>query len=1097
MKKHQNPILLILILLLSCNQEKQNKRLLFELLDSESTGITYRNDLKYTESINPYTFRNFYNGAGVALGDINNDGLLDIFFASNQQSNRLYLNSGGLKFEDITDKAGLNSLGVWSTGVSMVDINQDGLLDIYVCKSGPAGGVKRKNELFINQGDLAFSEEAEAYGLAEEGLSQHAVFFDYDFDGDLDMYLLSNSGRSVGIYDLREGQREIRDPEGGNKLFKNEGQKFIDVSEEAGIYGSSIGYGLGVTVADLNDDLWPDLYVSNDFFERDYIYFNNQDGTFSENLEGVLSEISLGSMGADIADLNNDALPEIFVTEMLPSDMARVKTKTPFEEWDKYTANIEAGYHHQFTRNTLQRNLGKQPNSTLPIFSEISRLTGTEATDWSWGALIFDADNDGLKDIFVANGIVKDLTDFDFVDFYVNNTSQIAEFKEDSVLVTKMIDEFPSNPLSNYLFKNEGNFGFSNMAEKAGLDRLTFSTGSAYGDLDNDGDLDLVVNNQNDFSFVYQNTSTEQGLGNYLKVDLGRAFGAKVFCYVGEQILFQEFQPVKGYLSSVDPILHFGLGDYSEIDSVTISWPNGQTSLLKNIATNQTLVPNPNKSFLKTEAPKTTAPYFSESIQQVPFSHSESDFIDFDSHRTRFWMISNEGPRVAQSDINSDGLTDIFIPGAKGHSAQLWLQQKSGDFKLDQSSIFEERNASEQVTAHFFDANGDTFPDLIVGNGGIEYGNFNPNYKDQLFLNDGMGNFEIANSSFSSKPTSFILNYDLDTDGDEDLIIGSRGIPFDYGLPGSLEFWINDGEGNFSNQSAKLLPGADKIGLITTGALADLDQDGITELIIAGEWMPIRIFSLGKDEISERTTEYGFENSSGLWQSLYVGDVNSDGIPDIFGGNWGLNTRLRTSKEEPLQLIINDFDQNGSLDPILVSRHNGEAIPWVMKNTLLKQIPSLRKQLPTYASYQNRSLEELFPPSILSNSLSLEIETLASTLWINTGSGSFSKAEIPKEIQSSPIFAITTLEGANSNFPKIILGGNQSKVKPELGSQMGSFGWVMETKDGKSWAYPLPEESGFFVKGEIRDLIKMTIAGETKLIVLRNNENAIAFDIQK
>ena len=657
--------LLMIILLSSCKKEEAQEKQLFKIISAKESGIDFRNDLTYNEKYNPYTFRNFYNGAGVALGDINNDGLLDIFIAGNQTSNRLYLNKGNFKFEDITDQAGLNSSGVWSTGVSMADINNDGLLDIYVCKSGPPGGEKRYNELFINKGNLTFKEESKAYGIAEEGLSQHAVFFDMDKDGDLDMYLLSNSGRSIGLFDLREGQREIRDPEGGNKLFRNDGAFFTDISEAAGIFGSSIGYGLGVTVADLNEDTWPDLYVSNDFFERDYLYLNNQDGTFREVLPELIPEISMGSMGADIADLDNDARPDIFVTEMLPEDWNRVKTKTPFEDWDKFQANLKAGYHRQFTRNTLQKNLGQNPNTGAPMFTEVSRMTGMHATDWSWGALIFDADLDGLNDVFVANGIVKDLTDFDFVDFYVNKQSDISQFKKDSVLITKMIDEFPSTPLQNYWFKNLGNWSFENKAMEVGLNQLTFSTGAAYGDLDNDGDLDLVVNNLNDFLGVYKNQSIENQLGNYITINLKNAFGATVELHMEGQTLYKEYQPVKGYMSSVDPRIHFGIGQNKTVDSLIIAWPDGSRSIQKNIAANQVINPQKNKIQTPTEKTSKQTPLILAS-NPIPFRHQESQFIDFDLDRLRFWSISNEGPKAAVGDLNQDGRDDIFLPGAKG-----------------------------------------------------------------------------------------------------------------------------------------------------------------------------------------------------------------------------------------------------------------------------------------------------------------------------------------------------------------------------------------------------------------------------------------------
>jgi enediyne biosynthesis protein E4 len=1088
--------LLGLLILFSCKEKRQDTSAIFKLLSEEETGIGFRNDLSYTEKVNPYTFRNFYNGAGVALGDINNDGLTDIFLAGNQTSNKLYLNEGNLKFKDITDQAGLNSTGYWSTGVSMADVNGDGLLDIYVCKSGPPGGEKRHNELFINNGDLTFSENSKAYGLAEEGLSQHAVFFDFDKDGDLDMYLLSNSGRSVGLFDLREGQREIRDPEGGNKLFRNDGEKFTDVSEEAGIYGSAIGYGLGVTVADLNQDNWPDLYVSNDFFERDYLYLNKQDGTFSEVLPELLPEISMGSMGADIADLDNDALPDIFVTEMLPYDLARVKSKTPFEDWDKHEASAKAGYHHQFTRNTLQRHLGFRPGTSIPVFSETGRLSGVEATDWSWGALIFDADNDGLKDIFVANGIVKDLTDFDFVDFYANKQDQVATFRKDSVLITKMIDAFPSVPQRNFLFKNKSEWRFENQAELMGLDQLTFSTGAAYGDLDNDGDLDLVVNNLNERAFVYQNTAVESKKGNYLTLELGKAFGAKVTAFAGDQTFFQEYQPVKGYMSAVDAKVHFGLGTISKLDSVEVLWPNGTVSTLSSVQANQHLKLSPSPEAVAWQLPITTENWlFIQDDVQIPFRHKESEFIDFDRDRLRFWMISNEGPKAAKADVNGDGLEDLFIPGAKGQASSLLLQSASGKFTEVQQPLFAADSLAEDVVAHFFDANGDGHPDLIVGSGGIEFLDYSGTYADRLYLNDGRGKFQKSIQVFAPTPTSFILSSDIDGDGDADLIVGSRSVPFGYGIPSSLQIWRNDGKGSFIDVTQEVNPAFLQLGMLTAGAVSDLDGDGKSELIVAGEWMSIRVFSFSEGKLLERTAELGFSDTHGLWNCLLVTDVNGDGKPDILAGNQGLNSRLRSTPESQLRMIVNDFDQNGSLDHILSKYENQKTLPLVLKPALLRQIPSLKKQLLTYASYQNKHLEELFPQAIWANSLALQAERLETSLWINEGKGIFKISPLPLDIQSAPIHSIVALPG-KSGLPYLIFGGNQSRIKPELGSQMGSYGWVLQPISTDRWKAMKPQESGLFVPGEIRSILTLSIENKPNLVVFRNNEKPIVFTIR-
>lgn len=1094
--KLRNILVLLFLSHLSCKKEEIKTDSLFQLLEATDTGIDFRNDLTYTEKINPYTFRNFYNGAGVALGDINKDGLTDIFLAGNQTSNRLYLNQGNLKFKDITDQAGLNSFGYWSTGVSMADVNGDGLLDIYVCKSGPPGGDRRHNELFINNGDLTFSEKSKEFGIAEEGLSQHAVFFDFDKDGDLDVYLLSNSGRSVGIFDLREGQREIRDPEGGNKLFRNDDAFFTDVSEQAGIYGSAIGYGLGVTVADLNEDNWPDLYVSNDFFERDYLYLNNQDGTFSEVLPELLPEISMGSMGADIADLDNDSRPDIFVTEMLPKDLSRVKTKTPFEDWDKYQASVKAGYHHQFTRNTLQRNLGFRPGTQIPVFAEVSRMAGVEATDWSWGALIFDMDNDGLKDIFVANGIVKDLTDFDFVDFYVNNQEKVKGYREDSVLLTKMIDAFPSIPQANFLFKNGGNWQFENQSQSQGLNQLTFSTGSAYGDLDNDGDLDLVVNNLNERTFVYKNTSSDSKKGNYLSINLGNAFGAKVTAFSHSQKFYQEYQPVKGYMSSVDPRIHFGLGKIEKLDSLQILWPDGKATTLLNVPSNQTLTLSPGQeSKILAKSILNENRIFSQKESKIPFRHQESDFIDFDRDRLRFWMISNEGPKAAKADVNGDGLEDLFIPGAKGQASSLLQQTQSGEFIPSPSNPFEADALSEDITAHFFDANGDSFPDLLVGSGGIEFSDFSDTYSDRLYLNDGKGNFKKSPQIFAPNPTSFLLSHDIDFDGDLDLIAGSRAVAFGYGIPTGLQIWQNDGKGNFSEISKNLHPDFSKLGMLTSGALADLDGDGNTELILAGEWMPIRIFTLTDGKFTDTSAAFGFENTEGLWNCLLVEDINGDGKPDILAGNHGLNSRLRTSEDSELRMMVNDFDQNGSLDQILAQYGNQRTIPWVLKPALLRQIPALRKQLLTYEAYQDKSLEELFPQAVWANSLTLRAQILQTSLWLNSGKGSFSLTELPVEIQSAPVYSIITIP-RNQDPPLLVFGGNHSRIKPELGTQMGSYAWVVTPFGKNQWKALLPEESGLFVPGEIRHFLQINLENKPNLLVLRNNEIPLVFEIR-
>lgn len=1087
----------ILATLVSCSKPKTQEITLFELMDKSWTGIDFRNDLEYNEKFNPYTFRNFYNGAGVALGDINNDGLVDIFLAGNQTENKLYLNKGNFQFEDITEKAGLAVAGIWSTGVSMADVNGDGLLDIYICKSGPLGGEERHNSLYINNGDLTFTEKAMEFGIADEGLSQHAVFFDFDKDGDLDMYLLNNSVRSIGVYDLRTGQREVRDPMGGNKLYRNDKGKFVDISEEAGIYGSSIGYGLGVTVADVNKDGWPDLYVSNDFFEKDYLYINNGDGTFKEDLESMMAEISMGSMGADIADLDNNGWQDIFVTEMLPATLDRVKTKTPFEEWDKYQANVSAGYFHQFTRNTLQRNLGYRPGSDQVHFIDVARKSGVHATDWSWGALIFDADNDGLKDIFVANGIVKDLTDFDYVDYYVNNQNLIAQFKKDSVLLTKMIDEFPSTPLQNYLFRNKGNFDFEDIAGMSGMDQLTFSTGAAYADLDNDGDLDLVVNNLNGEVFLYKNNSSEIHQHHYLQFDLSGQFGTQVTLFCGKQMFFSEHNPVKGYMSSVDHRLHFGLGEVALIDSVHVLWPSGKQTILKEVKPDQLLTLRPDQTDLewKSTMPSNN-PYFTVHDGLAPWRHEESDFVDFDRDRLRFHMISNEGPKLAIGDVNQDGLDDVFIPGAKGKSSVILVQNSRGEFQIHQK--FEAEQLAEDVGGIFFDANGDGHLDLYVLSGGLEFSNKNPNYQDRLYLNDGEGNFKLSTGSLPMRfeSSSFVRAFDYNQDGLLDLLVGTRTIPFAYGVAGAVVLLVNSGGGVFVDKSAELPEGSKQLGMTRDAWIGDLDGDGLEEILIIGEWMPLKLFKKVNQRYQDVSETFGFEKTGGFWNTVHVNDINGDGLPDILLGNMGLNTRLHAKPKEPLRLYVNDFDQNGSVEQILTIFEGDHAYPLVLKSTLLKQLPGLRKQLIKYDDYKDKRMEDLFEQEILSKSIVQEVHTLETSLFMNNGNGKFVKASLPQEIQSSPIYAIQSFRDDNGEI-HMLFGGNQSKIKPELGINMGSYGWHLKWRNEGELEVVPASRSGFFIRGEIRDIQPYQASQGRRFLVGRNNNSLKVVDFIK
>ncbi|NNE28935.1 MAG: VCBS repeat-containing protein, partial [Saprospiraceae bacterium] len=835
----------------------------------EETGIDFRNDLPYTEDFNTYTYRNFYNGGGVALGDINNDGLVDIYFTGNIVDSKLYLNRGDWNFEDITETAGVACPRVWSTGASFADINGDGLLDLYVCKAGKPGGERRHNELFINQGDLTFKEESGDYGLDVEGLSIHSAFFDYDKDGDLDCYLLNNSIRSVGGFDLKEGLRNIPDPE-GNKFFRNDNGKFILITAEAGLYSSNIGYGLGITLADFNQDDWPDIFVSNDFFERDYLYLNNQNGTFREVAAESFPSLSMGSMGADACDLDNDLKPDLFVTEMLPKDLDRRLTKTVYDDWDKYSSSVKNGYHHQFARNVLHRNIGKNN------FLEIGRFSGVAATEWSWAALIQDFDNDGLRDLFVSNGLYKDLLDKDYLNFVADDIMIKSRINKDQNVISTLVDSMPSKPVKNYLFKNQGNFQFEDLSEDWGLGTPSFSNGSAYGDLDNDGDLDLVVNNANMQCFVYRN-NLDTAKHRFIQFDLqgsgmnSKAIGTKVLIkYDGKRSVYENYVS-KGFESTIDGRIHFGIGASTKVDTVEIFWPDGTKTQLLDLQSNQRYTVEQSDNESKTLPPE---PKFQETDSEpFTFKHEETKTNQFARERLLIEMNGYAGPAMATSDINGDGLEDIFIGGGKNQSSILLVSKKGGDFDyLDKP--FENEKRSEAVGAEFFDSDNDGDLDLIVSHGGRTFSVFTQDLHDVLYLNDGEGNYTLSSIGLPfSKPihTGGLDVADINQDGLLDILVSERMSNNFYGQPGSIFILENQGDNLFVERQPDHFK---NLGMISDIAMADVNDDGWMDLIFAGEWMPISI-SLNRNGVLQAPEPV--PATKGLWKCLEVTDLDGDG----------------------------------------------------------------------------------------------------------------------------------------------------------------------------------------------------------------------------
>ena len=1081
-------VALLLILSVSCKQKTEDPDNLFMLLDESETGINFSNDLTYDNDFNVYKYRNFYNGGGVAIGDINNDGLPDIYFTSNQQQNKLYLNLGNFKFKDITDEAGVGGTKPWSTGVTMVDINADGNMDIYVCNSGDLQGENKQNELFINNGDQTFTEMADEYNLGDKGFSTHASFFDYDKDGDLDAYILNNSYQAIGSFDLRRNERPKRDLLGGDKLMENVDGKFIDVSEKAGIYGSVVGFGLGVTVGDLNNDNWEDIYVSNDFFERDYLYINNQDGTFSERLEEQITATSGASMGADMADINNDGYNDIFITEMLPSEYDRLKTVTTFEDWNKYQLMVTSGYHHQFTRNTFQ--LNNKNNS----FSEIGRLSGVEASDWSWGALIFDMDNDGLKDLFIANGIYRDLTNQDYLQYISNEEVLKSITANNEVDYAKLIEIIPSNKLKNHAYKNFGDLKFVNF-DDYGLQTESFSNGAAYGDLDNDGDLDLVVNNVNMQSFVYQNTTRDKGLGHYLKFVLKgenknyNAIGSKVEILSEHSSI--ENQPARGFQSSIDIRPNFGLKTDKPV-SVKVIWPSGKITLLTDVKVDQTITlleaDAKEPENLNTSVEKLV---FEQVKNDIEFKHEENLFVDFHRDRLLHHMCSTEGPKVSMADVNNDGQQDIFIGGSKGNAPTL-LFGKDDNFLPALTQDFNKNIDSEDSASLFFDADNDGDLDLYVCSGGVEFSQYSISLLDRLYINDGAGNFTLSDQKLpaieSLHSTSTVVASDIDGDGDLDLFVGERVIPLKYGSPCSGFILQNDGKGNFTNVTDKIAGELNGIGMVTDALFQDLDADGDDDLIVVGEFMGIEIFVNEKGAFN-RKADNSIAGLKGWWNTIHSADLDNDGDLDFIVGNHGLNSRFKASTEKPITLFSKDFDGNGFIDPVLTFRaDNGKNYPYALRHNLIDQMKGLKKKFPNYESFKNASIQEIFTPDELNGANILEVNTLASMVIINQGDFKFIAQELPLEAQFSTIYAITTGDFDKDGDQDIVLGGNLYNVKPEVGRYDASYGVYLENLGDMKFRSN-KNGDGFLVKGEIRDFI----LNKNKLIVARNSDSLVIF----
>lgn len=1111
--------------LLACHTDPKP---LFESLPASETGVDFVNRSLDKKNFNIFNYRNFYNGGGVAIGDVNNDGLPDLFLTSNFEANKLYVNKGGMKFEDVTAKAGIIGKKFWSTGVTFADVNGDGLLDIYVCNSGSRD--ERGNQLYINQGIKngvpTFVEKAKEYGLFDGGFSTHAAFFDYDRDGDLDMYLLNNSFTPMDRLGFAN-MRDTRDRLGGDKLFRNDGpgKPFKDVSAEAGIYGSLIGFGLGITIGDVNNDNWPDIYISNDFYERDYLYINQKNGTFKEDIENEMGHISLASMGADIADVNNDGNLDIFVTDMLPDDDYRLKTTTAFDSYELNELKETRDFHHQDSRNMLHLNNGDG------TFSEIGRMAGTSATDWSWGALLFDMDMDGKKDVFVANGILKDLTDQDYIAYLADNPDLQSMIQGTRKFDYKnYVDKMSSSPLPNYAFRNTGNgMQYENKAADWGLGEPNFSNGSAYGDLDNDGDLDLVVNNNNSPVSIYKNTSVENDKKAFLRVQLKgggqnlNAIGARVYVYQGQEMQYLQQMPNRGFQSSVDLTMVFGLGSSVAgkppvIDSLVVIWPdrfNGvdKKQVIRKPGINTTLqlaYKNADQLVLPAAKPNPATRLFTDVTQAVKldYVHKENDFVDYNRDGLLKQLLSREGPALAVGDINGDGLEDVFLGGAANMPRSLYVQQPGGTFALQKQPFLLDAIYSEDVAATFFDADGDKDLDLYVATGGNEFDDITY-LADRFYRNDGKGNLTWDRTMPRSlNNNSCVAAADFDLDGDLDLFVGSRMVSGQYGQNPDQLFMVNDGKGNFRKATPEFMPFAKEIGMVKDAVWADIDHDKYPDLILVGDWMPITILKNKQGKGFERIENNVLASTGGWWNTIHAADLDGDGDTDFVLGNLGLNSRLMASDTQPAHLYGNDFDRNGSYEQIITCYRPGpdgkahECVV-VQKPDLQKRIPSIKTKYIKHTDYAKATFEDIFSAQQREGMTVRTAQMGETSILINDGKGNFTIEALPIQAQTSPIQAILTGDYNHDGKTDILLTGNFFDVLTEVGRYDANYGLLLlgngKAGDGKlRFTGTKPEQTGFFVRGQIRRMLPIRSANGSQFIVLaKNNDRAQVFSISK
>lgn len=1083
----------------SCEVESESSRkTLFKKVSSEHSNIHFENVLHEDEDFNIIEYLYFYNGGGVAIGDINNDGLPDIYFSSNQQSNKLYLNKGDLVFEDVTAQAGAGGKGNWKTGVTLADVNGDGFLDIFICGVGNYKQFDGENQLLINNGNLTFTDRTEEYGLSFQGFSTQASFFDYDNDGDLDMYLLNHSVHSSERY----GPSAIRfqnHPLSGDKLYRNEliptgRNHFSEVTSQAGIFSSQIGYGLGIGISDLNLDGYLDIYVSNDFRENDYLYINQKDGTFKQVLEDAMPHTSRFSMGNDIADINNDGWNDIVTVDMLPRKEGIIKTTAGEDPYDIFQFKIGFGYHPQLGRNALQLNGGLTVDGEL-FFSDIANFAGVEATDWSWAPLLADFDNDGYKDLFVANGICRRPNDLDYMNFILGDPGGAFADRQ-------YTEEMPPGDVPNMIFRNQGDLTFKDLSKEWLGDESNLSNGAAYADLDLDGDLDIVTNNLNEKAFVYRNDLFPGSNFLNFKLHGSRAnrfgIGAKISVHIGETKMYFEHIPTRGWQSSVDNLIHAGLGDKNMIDSVSVIWPRGNVQVLRSIKANQTLDLFEGKAEFPGEENHDKNLKWQLALRHDSlFMHRENSFISFNVEKLIPHMLTTQGPKISVADVNADNLDDFFIGGAAGHAGGIFLQTAAGTFVKSNQPALVSGMYREDTGSAFFDANGDGSTDLIVVGGGQQFREPDTRLSPSLYMNDGLGNLIKSRSGLPEifVDASCVKPADIDGDGDLDLFIGGRVIAEQYGTSPESYILINNGKGIFSDQSHKWFTGASALGMVTDAVWVDLNNDKRPDLVVVGEWMSITIFIQTENgRFENKTHDYNLGDTNGWWNTIVASDMDNDGDVDLIAGNLGLNSRLRASVKEPVSIFIEDIDKNGTLDHLLAYFNEGKEYPFISRDQLVKQVPPLKRKFLRYESFRDVQVMDIFADEC-EKCLSKISVNFSSIYLENTGDGQFIVHQLPKEAQLFPIFSFEITDVNLDGHADILAVGNLHAAQPEIGRHDAGYGLLLLGDGRGKFEAIANRESGFFVQGEGRAIESLMSAKNSRIyLVGRNNDGLLLFE---